>query len=229
MSILDSMKSTVNSVRKQARSTIKAAPGTVLSSAVGTAIGEIAGQTGLTTLGDLLPPALRQAIAKDPQRSYMFSVYFQGGIAAKLGDIGIYVQSVQIPAVRVEMLKLRRINTSKVYAGKSDTPKQINFVFWDDEGLTVDTFFRTWLSVLTAKMQINNDPNAPLVSGIVSKKDYVSDLVIETKDASDILVTKRYVLKNAFPIEIADTEMSYESNDAMRVQVTIAFDSIEEA
>ena len=174
---------------------------------------------GISALGDLLSTRARLELAQDPQKAYMFSAYISGGISQILGDIGIYVKGIQIPEQRVELLTLHKRNTKKHYAGRNVSTHQISITFWDDEGLTVDTYLRQWFSLLHTKKEM---------TGIQAlKSDYIANIQLELKDSNDVIITRRVTLINAFLISIDNVELNYDSNDPVSLTATFAFDDRE--
>ena len=151
----------------------------------------------------------------NPQKAYMWEVEIQGLSTGSLNELSFYAKTVSIPQSAVEQMIINHKASRTHHAGRDASSHTVSITFWDDEARTIHNFFQEWMDNL-----IHN----PILGGGVSRDLYAADLVIRLKDASDENATGTFRLARAFPIDIPDVPLSYDTSDVVEITVTLSFD-----
>lgn len=151
----------------------------------------------------------------DPQKAYMWEVQVQGGNIPSLSDLDAYAKTVSIPQTAVEQFAINHKASKSHYAGRDASGHTVQITFWDDQALTIYKYFQDWLNII-------HDQE----TGSGASRDlYAANLVVKLKNDADDAVTGEVVLTKAFPTDLADLQLSYETSDAVEVSVTLSFDA----
>ena len=149
----------------------------------------------------------------NPQFSYMFEVSVAGSNFSSSG-ITAFAKTVSIPQVSVEQMIINHKAGKTHYAAKDASAHTVNLTFWDDESGTVYKFFNEWFELI----------QNPEDSSGIQRGSYIADTIIKLKDATDKTETASIVLSGSFPMEISDVQLSYDSSEAMEVNITLSFE-----
>lgn len=152
----------------------------------------------------------------EPQKSYMFEVHFldHNSLIPSIGEMKYNVKTVAIPAISKEPIIYNFMNSKIKYAGRDSSEKQIVITFWDDEGLTVLDYIHKWSS-LSGDLETGD---------ALPKSEYVKDIRVSLKDTNDALTTGRFLLKNCFPTDVGEIQLSYEDSGIIEVPITFSYD-----
>lgn len=155
----------------------------------------------------------------EPQRSYMFEVYVKGGEGDLLdkftsNNIRFNAKSVSIPQVASDFITHNYMGKKFHYSGKDSSAHNVTITFWDDEAFTVYDFLKAWY----------DSTNEPETGRSTSKRKFQRSIVINMKDVTDTTITKKFEMVGAFPIEISDIPLSYESSEPIEISATFMFD-----
>lgn len=154
----------------------------------------------------------------EPQKSYMFEVQIidpERGNA--FNNLKYYVKDVTVPSKTRDVVMLDYIGTKLIWAGKDGSAHSMNITFWDDEDLKITHFLYDWYDLAGSGQYAES----------TDKFSYSRDIRIVLNPTLDIGSTGTFVLKNCFPIQIGDIELSYESSDVMTVPASFSYDFIQ--
>lgn len=150
-----------------------------------------------------------------PQKSYQWEVSILGPSTGSLQPLTVHAKTVNIPASSVDEIQIQYKAGKVMYPGRDSSPHTINMSFWDDEAQTIRNYFNNWFDVL----QFN-----PVTGGQAPKELCTSDILIKLMDSSGETSTAKIRLQNAFPTNMNDISLSYQSSEPVEVSVTFAFD-----
>jgi len=150
----------------------------------------------------------------NPQFSYMWEVEVQGLSTGGLDSLATYAKTVSIPQTAVEQVMINHKAGKTHYAGRDASAHTVTITFWDDEGLSIYKYFQDWMNLIH-----DQDTAAG-----VQRDLYRSNLIIKLKDNTDASNTGVITLTNAFPIDMAEVALSYDSSEAIEASVTFSFD-----
>lgn len=155
----------------------------------------------------------------DPQRSYMFELRVMGRDfnTGSLNDIRFYVKSAVIPQYAVDHIRTNFMGNQIIYNGKDVSSHVMTVTCWDDENLSVYSYFRKWMEIM----------RVPVSGQTVSKSNYATDVLIKLKDASDLVTTAEFKMIKAFPIEIGEVPLSYDGSDPIEIPIIFMFEETE--
>lgn len=153
---------------------------------------------------------------KTPQKSYQWEVEVQGLSTGGLQDMKLYAKTVSIPQSAVEQTRIAHKSSNVYFAGRDSSSHTASITFWDDENQTVRNFFQNWMDLL-----IYN----PATGGQAPKNLYAATLLIRLMDSTGEVTTARVRLENAFPTDIADVSLSYDSSEPVEINITMSFDT----
>jgi len=123
------------------------------------------------------------------------------------GDVeftSFMVKGAGLPASTVNVIEIPFRGRQLKIAGDR-TFESWTITVLNDVDMTVRNSFETWMN------GINEHANN---SGLSNPVDYQADLIVEQLD-KDGNVTKKYDLRGAFPVNISQIDLSYDSGDAI--------------
>lgn len=150
----------------------------------------------------------------NPQRSYMWEVEVQGLASGALGEMSFYAKTVSIPQIAVEQIILNHKAAKTHHAGRDASGHTVTLTFWDDEAQTIHSFFHNWMELIL---------NQETGSG-TARDEYSANLVIKLMNANDSEVTSTITLDYAFPTDIAEVPLSYDTSEPVEYSVTFSYD-----
>lgn len=152
---------------------------------------------------------------KEPQRVYQWEATIRGGQQFSfLSDIKFFMKSVNIPAIAKENMIIDYMDKKLLFAGKDASPHIVTMTFFDDESLTVLRYFNAWMRTM-----------GDIGTGMsVDKDQYARELLIRLKDTTDLIITGEIKLSNAYPVEIGEISLNYETSDIIEIPVTLSYD-----
>lgn len=153
----------------------------------------------------------------NPQRAFEFEVeLLAGAVAGSLPILTQRVETVSIPETSVDTIEINYKGRKTLYSGRDASSHSVTVAFWDTEDRSVYNFFKNWME---------NGLSNSTVGGGVTRDLYAIQMLIKTfaHDSQEVTGTNR--LTNVFPTAIADIQLSYESSEHMKVEVTFAYDS----
>lgn len=153
----------------------------------------------------------------NPQRAYEFEIeILAGAVAGSLPILTQRVETVSIPETSVETIEINYKGRKTLYSGRDASSHTVSVTFWDTEEREVYNFFKNWME---------NGISNSQVGGGTTRDLYATEMLIKTFAHDSQTVTGTNRLTNVFPTAIADIQLSYESSEHMKVEVTFAYDS----
>ena len=149
-----------------------------------------------------------------PQFSYQWEIEISGLASGGLGAMAAYAKTVSIPQTAVEQVVINHKSSKTHFAGRDSSAKTVTITFWDDEAATIQNYFDSWMRLI----------REPLTGSQVSREVYQSDLIIRLRNSSDDTTTATYTMTKAFPTDMADVSLSYDSSEPVEISVTLSFD-----
>lgn len=155
----------------------------------------------------------------EPQRSYMWEVYVKGQTAMP-SNTYTYAKTVSIPNFSTEDMVLNYMGEQLHYAGKNSSNKSIQVTFWVNQKLTpykelLDWWYKT--SEPTTGFQTYKNHKGT---------GYAQTLELKLIDVTNFRYNAVITMENAYPTEIGEVSLSYESSEMMEVSATFVFDTI---
>lgn len=153
----------------------------------------------------------------NPQRGWEFEVTVLAGVAA--GSLPILtqrVESVSIPETSVDTIEVNFKGRKTMFAGRDASSHTVSVTFWDTESREVYNFFKNWME---------NGISNSITGGGVTRDLYATHMLIQTFAHDSQTVTGTNRLTNVFPTAIGDIQLSYDTSDHMKVEVTFSYDS----
>jgi hypothetical protein len=150
-----------------------------------------------------------------PQKSYMWEITITGGVGAALPELAAYAKTVSIPQSAVEQIIINHKASKAHHAGRDASAHTLTLTFWDDEAQTIHKYFSDWLNT------IHNE----LTGGAVSKDVYSALVTIKLRDTADTADTSVIKLAGAFPMDLSDIALSYDTSEPVEISVTMSYDS----
>lgn len=152
----------------------------------------------------------------NPQRAFEFEVEIVANTV--IGNIPILtqrVETVSIPEKTLEVIEINYKGRKTFHAGRDASAHTVIVSFWDDEDQTVYNFFNNWIE------NINNSE----VGGGLTRDLYAADMNIRRFAHNSETVVALNRLTKVFPTSIGDIQLSYETSEHMKVEVTFSYDS----
>ena len=149
----------------------------------------------------------------EPQRAYLWEVNIQNDVNP-MDSLQLYARDVTLPAVENDFITKEFMGQQFYYAGKESSQKAVSVTFWDDESLSVYSYFQLWMQWLAR----------PDDGAQAYKENYAKDFVLSMKDTTDLFETGRFKLTKAWPTSLGEVSLSYESSEIMQFTVTLAYD-----
>lgn len=156
-----------------------------------------------------------RAIA-NPQRSYQWEVSLVGLSTGSDADLTFHAKTVSIPNSQVESIVINYKAAHSYYAGRDSSSHAVSITFWDDESGTVRSYFQRWFDELMFN---------PITGSQTPKNLYTADVILTLMDSSGASSTGQIVLSSAFPTEVADIGLTYDSSEPIEVTVSFMYDT----
>lgn len=152
----------------------------------------------------------------NPQKSYLWEVsVLTSGILVPVRELPMYAKTVAIPQSAVDVTIINHKASKTSYAGRDASARTVTVTFWDDENQTVYSFLNGWMDI------IHNS-----VSGAQVPRDaYAATLHIRLKDVTDSVTTSLIELGLAFPTDLSDVSLSYDSSEPVEISCTFSYDT----
>lgn len=168
----------------------------------------------------------RQNLRRGGARSNRFDVgitfpsFVPGGVVSG-SQIRFRAKATQTPAMTVGTIEIPYQGRIVKVPGDR-TYEEWNVTIINDEDYALRNAFEAWQDAISRMDHDTTGDRAPEAAGI---NDFIADIVVRqrTKDVGGI--TKQYMLKNAWPTNVAPIELSWDNQDAIEeFDVTFAFD-----
>lgn len=157
---------------------------------------------------------IRQTIHA-PQKSYMWEVEIQGAQAGALGNLTLYAKTASIPQSSVEQMTINHKAGKTHFAGRDASAHTLTLTFWDDENGTVANYMNEWYTGYVSD---------PSTANSTDKSQYTAEIVLRLKDGSDTIETSRYRMTKAWPMEIGEQSLAYDSTEPLELSVIFSYD-----
>lgn len=150
-----------------------------------------------------------------PQKSYMWEVSITGLSTGSNSDLTFHAKTVAIPASQVDTSVINFKAGHVYHAGRDASGHNLSITFWDDESQTVRSFFQNWFDLLMFN---------PVTGSQAPKNLYTADVTIRLLDSTGAVSTAQILLSDAFPNDINDISLSYDSSEPVEVTVGFMYD-----
>lgn len=162
----------------------------------------------------------QRGVSDKPQRSYLWEVHIlNGGIVPVIGsildNIRVYAKTVTIPNSTIEPIQLNHMGERIFYSGKEGSSHTVSMTFWDDEIGTIRRYLDQWHQLANENFTGNS----------VNKTNFQRTIKIYLRDTTDTIYTGVFELEGAFPIEIGEISLNYDSSEIIEIPVTMQFDT----
>ena len=170
----------------------------------------------LVRIGDAVTKRRNPRI--EPQKSYMFDVEFfdHTNHVPSFESIKFHIKNLSIPSRNKEVIQRPFMQKNFQYAGRDSSEKKITISFWEDEGRSVYDYINRWYSL--SGEEITGDS--------ATKKNYTKDILVSLRDTNDFLITSSFRFINAFPVDIGEQTLSYDSSEPLTVDVSFVYDYV---
>lgn len=149
----------------------------------------------------------------EPQRAYLWELNILDPEGDPEQKLSTYALSVSIPSRNHQPLRRSYMGQNYFLTGKNTSPNSFRVTVYDDSLLSMYRYFSHWLSIC-------NDPE---YNRSVGFNNAFKDIELITKGVTNVLVSGRFKMEGAIPIELGTVEMSYDNNDVMKFDVTFNF------
>ena len=152
----------------------------------------------------------------NPQRAYEYEVdVFGGTFAGNLPILTQRVETVTLPSNSVDTIEVNFKGRKTLYAGRDASSHTFTVSFYDDEARDVYKFFRRWM---------DGSINDQITGAGLTRDFYAGEVLIKTFAHDSTTITGSSRMTKCFPTEVGDVQLSYESSEHFRFDVTFAFD-----
>lgn len=149
-----------------------------------------------------------------PQKSYSWEVAIQGLSTGAVSELTFYARTVNIPVSSVEQVIIPYKSSRVNFAGRDTSDHTVNITFWDDENQTVYQYFQDWINLI----------RNPVTGGQTPKNIYTANCQLKLQDSTGNNTTALIDLTNAWPTEVGEVSLSYDSSEAVEISVTLSYD-----
>lgn len=156
-----------------------------------------------------------RSMTAPPQRAYEWEVSVVGLSTGNEEGLTVRAQSVSIPATSIEPIEINYKSRKTYYSGRDGSANTLTISFLDDEAFTAYNYFQQWADNLLSN---------PVTGGGTTRSLYTAEVLLKTLATDSTSVTSTTRLKNAFPTEIGDVALSYDTNEQITFDVTIQYD-----
>lgn len=182
-----------------------ASAGNLLTNIAGTVNRLVDGSGGIDSIGN-------------PQMNYMWDVEFINPyLTSNVNNIRLYAQSSAIPSTQIEQIKRYYAGVEYTYKGRDMSPRTFRMSMFDNDDMEVYEFFDNW-----KRLMFNGEDKSS-----VSPNEYMFDIILNMKDATDSKITKTFRMARAFPFEIGEGALNYTESGLTMFDVTFAFQQME--
>jgi len=151
----------------------------------------------------------------EPQRAYLWEWEIVGlSGALKHEDVSFYTRSIQLPQRSVQRIQSEYLGMRLSYPANDDSDKTLTANIWDDERMTSLRFFEGWI----------NHTNTPNIGASATKEKYTADIKLYLKNSFDLFTVLKVEMKNAFPYQRSEADLSYEDNQLFQYSVSFSYD-----
>lgn len=155
-----------------------------------------------------------RALSNTPQKSFMWEVSITGLSTGSLSDLTVYARTVNIPVSSVEQVIIPFKSSRVQFAGRDMSDHTLQMTLWDSEAADVYGFFQEWMNLI----------RNPVTGAQTPKNIYTADTRITLMDSSGNNPTFYVDLTNSFPTELGELSLSYDSSEAVEINVTMSYD-----
>ena len=156
---------------------------------------------------------------EDPQLAFMWEVeIINPYITSDTGKIKLYAQSANIPSRNIEVLPRYFAGVPYSFHGRDTSPREFRLNMFDNRDFEMSKLFEKWYQL----MQYGDDLKSS------SPENYMFDIILRMLDHDGKSTNRFYRFKKAFPSEIGEVQLSYDSSEMMRFDVAFNFQSREE-
>lgn len=152
----------------------------------------------------------------DPQLGFMWDIGFRGlGDATASAFLKFNALSTALPSTTIEPIKRRFAGKEYAVGGRSNSPKSLRVTFWDDSNLTMFKYFNMWMQLVSDETSgTKTDPSI-----------YMREVSVDMLDSTGKESNMKMLYDQAFPIEMDDVPLSYESSSLFTFDVVFQFNT----
>lgn len=156
-----------------------------------------------------------RGMSAQPQTAFQYEVEIVGLSSGNEEGLTIRAQSASIPQTSNDAFEINFKDRRTFFKGRDTSPHTVSITFYDTEDWKAYEYFQNWHDQL-----ISN----PVTGGGVTSELYKATAIIKTFSTDGETETSRTTLKNAFPTEIGEISLSYDTNENITFDVTLQFD-----
>lgn len=130
------------------------------------------------------------------------------------GDVSLLAESAVLPKLDIRTERLKIYGPSEPRPIDIDYGETMSISFYLDNKMNLRDFFERWINLVVNKSSFN----------VNYQREYVSNEITITKLDNKDDVVRTYTFKEAFPISIQASNLSYSSVDQFdKIEVTFAY------
>jgi len=156
-----------------------------------------------------------RSLSAPPQRNWSWEVSIVSLSTGNEEGLTAQAQSVTLPASSAEAFQINYKSKQTYFSGRDSSDNTVTITFYDTEALTVYNFFQGWFDNLIVN---------PVTGGGAPRELSTAEVILKTMATDEETVTSTTRLKNAFPTNIGEVSLDYETNEAMTVEITLQYD-----
>lgn len=156
-----------------------------------------------------------RGMASQPQTAWQYEIEIVGLSTGSEEGLTVRAQSASIPTTSNEAFEINFKDRRTFFKGRDTSPHTISITFFDSEDWVAYNYFQEWHDAL-----ISN----PVSGGGVTSALYKATVLVKTFSTDGETITSTTTLKNAFPTEIGEISLSYDTSENITFDVTMQFD-----
>lgn len=149
------------------------------------------------------------------------------GISQKLlvdEDLLVKCRSVVIPSKTVSQISTSFYGHKRNFPGKVEFTNTLSMEFEENEMQTIKVFFDNWISAIEETDFKHGNNSA---SRTLSIENYTSPLYLTLLSYNGLKQAKNISFYNCFPTSIGESSLSYDTDGAIKYQVSFSYDYYE--
>lgn len=168
--------------------------------------------SSITRAAVLAASQLRAAYG--PQMGYMWDIHFRDVFGTDTtNEVSFFAKESAIPATTLEAVSGKFLGIEYSHSGYDSSPNTFRVTFFDNQGLPIYRYIQKWL-------QLSHQSK----SGFKAlPKTYKREIILKLKDNTDTLISDSFLMKGAYPIEISETSLSFNSSEVIQFDVIFKF------
>lgn len=155
----------------------------------------------------------RTRAIQTPQKAYEWELNINGPSTGGLEGLKAYAQTVSIPEESTDTIEIPHKSEKTTHAGRVASARTFTVNFFDDEAGTVYRYFKAWMNLIK-----NNRTGGGVDRSLYSANVEVQKLLADSETAGML-----HLFEGAFPTNLGEISLSYESSEVVKFDVTFTF------